>query len=169
MAQAQGKTVVMKVVEAYEVETYTMLGWRLSEVLSESYVESFSESVPMVLPGQSFVSNSVATKGFLVAKNRFLMTMDGSSVLAGMNEKLVAADKRVAEAKAAQEAAEKKAEEWKRDSNNLLRGHETYVRENKILAEKLERAEKSNHTMEEDIGKIRKAVGELKMKEILSS
>jgi hypothetical protein len=166
---ATNKTEVMKVVEAHDVETYSMLGWRLVEVLPETYVDAFSESVPMLLPGQNFVTNNFATKGFLVSKNRFLMATNGSSILAGMNEKLADAEKRIAEAKAVQQEAEKKAEEWKKEANNLMRGHETYVRENKILVEKLDRSEKSNHKMEEDIGKIRSAVGDLKMKEILAS
>ena len=163
------KNVVQKVVGPLEVENYTLQGWRVADIIQEQVVESVFETVPLVLPGQNYTTNASGTKGFLVTKNLFVMVKDGSSLLVEANERVVAAEKRASDIANQLIEADKKAVEWKKEANNLLNAHGVYASENKALSERLESERKLKTKMENDIAKIRQAVGELKMKEILGS
>ena len=163
------KNVVTKVVGALEVENYTMQGWRVAEVVQDQHVESFCESTPFLPQGQNYPVTGSGTKGFLVTKNLFVMTKDGSSLIAEANERVAAAERRGNEVATLLIEADKKTEEWKKEAGKLLKGHENYVYENQKLSERLEAERKQKVKMENDIAKIRNAVGELKMKEILGA
>lgn len=165
----QNRNVVSKVVNAHEVESLTLQGWRVTEVIQENFVESFNESVPFCPAGSNYIQNGCGTKGFLVTKNLFLMTKDGSTLIAEANDRVAAAEARGHDLATKLIEADKKTAEWKQEANNLLRGHETYVSENGDLKKRVHQLHQSNLKMENDIAKIRNAVGELKMKEILGA
>lgn len=160
---------VVKVVGENEVERLTSQGWSLREVLQETGVESFNEQVPMLTPGNTYPSTFSATRGFVVTKNRYVMVQDDSKVLAQMQAQLDEKEKIVSNARQMQVEAEKKAEEWRKQYAGSLDANGVYARENERFRTENQNLFKSNQKMERDIAKIRSAIGELKMKEILEA
>lgn len=161
------KSVVSKVVNAHEVEGLTTAGWRLDEVFQESYVESFSEQVPMIVPGQSYPTTYSGTKGFVVTKNLFLMKKDGSALVSEAHEVLE-------QAFAHEKTLQSQLAEVQDTARVLLGKFEVSETARIGLAKERDRARQDFEAeralalkMEGDIAKIRNAVGALKMKEIL--
>jgi len=160
---------VAKVVEAADVEMLTRQGWRIAKILPETGVAMMSESVPFMAPGMSYPTSGSGTRAVPVSTTRFLMFEDEKSQLAKMaqlaavhevtmreqRERLAAADKALKEQAA---AYAKMCEQERATATTLsLRGAEVFdIRKQRDL-------------MERDIAKIRKAVGELRMKEILEA
>jgi septal ring factor EnvC (AmiA/AmiB activator) len=161
------RSVVVKVVNAPEVEALTKEGWQLDDVLQESVVEPFNESVPFLPTGQTYTVNGSGTRGFLVTKNLFLLKKDGSTVMAEVYELLKQADQAKHDLANRLVEAEKKTAEAVKEVANVKRQVANSVAHGSSLAEQLTTAKKTNQKMENDIAKIRQAVGELKMKEIL--
>jgi hypothetical protein len=163
------KNVVTKVVGAYDVENYTLQGWRLEDVLQESHVESFSESVPLVVPGQSYPTTYNGTKGFVVTKNLFVMTKDGSTLITEANARVEAAEVRSRDLANKLIEADKKTATFEKDVAKLKADYERQITETNRWVERHTVERDAKVKMEKDISKIRNAVGELKMKEILAS
>jgi hypothetical protein len=161
------RSVVVKVVNAHEVEALTKEGWRLDDVLQESVVEPFGESVPFLATGQTYTVNGSGTRGFLVTKNLFLMKKDGSTVMAEVYELLKQADQAGHDLANKLIAAEKKAADAESNVVALKKNNDLYTAHGQSLSNQLAEAKKQNQKMENDIAKVRQAVGELKMKEIL--
>jgi hypothetical protein len=161
------RSVVSKVVNAHEVEGLTMNGWRLDDVLQESSVECFNESTPLVVPGQSYPTTYNGTKGFVVTKNLFVMKKDGSAIVAEAEEALAQTEKARKNFADRTIEAEKKTVEAQKEVATLKSELATSAAFARQLSTQLVTERDLKQKMENDIAKIRQAVGELKMKEIL--
>lgn len=158
-----------KVVDAKDVESLTLQGWRIDRTLEESYVEPFHETTPFAVPGQTYTMSGSGTKGFLVTRIRFLMTLDELSATAQLRVQMEQAEQLASSARKMQTDAE---EALKKQQAEVLRleGLNTRAeRENTRLSESYNDAQKMKIKMENDISKIRTAIGDLKMKEIIGS
>jgi len=160
---------VAKVVEGSEVEMLTRQGWRIAKVLPESFATSVPESIPLVCAGQSYPTQASGTRAISVSTTRFLMFEDERSQLAKMaqlaavhavthGETVRALEQAKRELKDSVAAHAKAQEVAERHGADIIRER----------GEKFE-AKKQRDLMERDIAKIRSAVGELKMKEILAT
>lgn len=167
MAMPQKQSYVVKVVNEHEVESLTRSGWRIREILPWQHVEPFSETASPLVNG--FPQTTYATKGFLVSTNKFVMEHNADSALAEMSEKLAKLEAEHAALQSAYANAGKDlfaAQETVRGLNNRI-GYLTNDLDGARVDFQKER--ERNRKMENDIAKIRQAVGELKMKEILAS
>lgn len=160
---------VVKVAFDYEVEQLTRQGWRLREVLQETAVESFNESVQMLVPGNTYPQSFSQTKGFPVTKNRYLMVQDGNKALAEMQAKLDEQQTIVSNAQNMQAEAEKKAAALVKEIEALNYSNGNLIRNAGDTNGQLSKSKELNRKLEGDIAKIRNAIGELKMKEILAT
>ena len=160
---------VAKVVEANDVEYLTREGWRIAKVLPESRMELANEQVPLMPPGQSYPTQASGTRGLVVGFHRFLMFFDEKSALAkfateAKQRHIELCDMRTALTAAQSDLKLQTAEAKKAET---LRAAATA--ENASLSQRYYDERKLKQKMEEDIAKIRKAVGEMKMKEILAT
>lgn len=156
-----------KVVEWPEVEAYSREGWQLARVVPESRVEHASESVPFLIPGQSYPTMGSGTKSHTVSTARYVLFKDEQSAIAQLHAE---AKKQYVELRdtqqklAEQELAFKelfktslKLTESEKTSKTIAENCEVQAREDRIKI----------HKMEQDLAKLRNAFGELKVKEIL--
>lgn len=172
MATAMPKHDVVKVVDEMQVEPLTRAGWRLEEVLKEQHIETFEESTPIAsgsTSGGTYVSNYTGKKGFVVSKVRYLMKQDGNKALAEMDAKLKEAEQISWNAQHGRQDAEKKAEALDIEAKQLRNTQENLMGRITAQQDQLNKAQGANRKLESDIAKIRSAVGELKMKEILAT
>jgi hypothetical protein len=169
MARAVEEVGAMKVVDGAEVEFLTRQGWYLQEILQETHVESFSEQVPFVTHGSTYVQNASATKGFLVTKNKFVMVQGKSGTIQELERQLAEAQRgqynAQAECRKAEETAKGALEALKREQE-ISTGRFEQVNASYAVRRELEETKRK---MENDIAKIRAAIGDIRMKEILAS
>lgn len=158
-----------QVVDETNVEYRSMEGWSLVKIVAETHIEYGAESVPLVVPGQSYTTQGSGSRSHTVQKNRYVMFKDEKSAIAQLN------------AEAKQQYIEL------RDTQTKVAEQEKAIREMLVAYTKLTEQEKQHavaeansaeqarknrdmiYKMEKDIAKIRAAIGELKMKEILAS
>lgn len=156
-----------KVVDETYVEGLSREGWALVRIVADSHVEYGSESVPFLLPGQSYPTTGAGSRSHSIQKHRYVMFLDEKSALA----------------KLAAEAKQQYTE--LRDTQEKLNGQELAFKELFKAHTKLVESEKQSQKsadkcaenarkdqvvirkMEQDLAKLRSAIGELKMKEIL--
>jgi hypothetical protein len=162
-------THVCKVVTGDAVETWTRQGWKLLRVLDTTQARQVQDQVPLCVAsgGGGYVSQGVSTSHLVVSEPRFLLEEDPSNSLA-----LATADV----AKSAKTASDTQA--GFAEVKNALAASATTIRG---LQAELARAHADNpkiiagwnestatlRKLKEDMAKIRIAVGDLKVKEIL--
>jgi len=160
---------VAKVVEGSEVEMLTRQGWRIAKVLPESFATSVPESIPVVCAGQSYPTQASGTRAISVSTTRFLMFEDEKSQLAKMAQlaavKEVSLNKAQSDLQEVQKALKEQVAAYQKVCENEKRLAETLS----LRGAEVFEVKKQRDLMERDIAKIRAAVGELKMKEILAT
>lgn len=169
MAMPMDKHSVVKIVNEHEVEMLTRSGWRLREVLQETSIEPFGETVQMMVPGNSYPSSFNQTRGFNVVKNRYLMVQDGSKALAELSDKLRETENITNNACAQRDEAHRLVGERDKEIARLKQDVQHITDTNSRNYKQYTEQKTLNQKMETDIAKIRSAIGELKMKEILAS
>ena len=157
----------MQVVDGHELGHYTVTGWRVVKVLEESELATCSEQVPLPSGGGNYPVTLTGTRGFTIQKSRFLIFLDEHSALkeAHASREMALAElketaQRLSEMDKAQKATDAKALKLEMENKRL----ET---ENARIAGQSADNRRLKEKMETDIGKIRAAVGDLRMKEIL--
>lgn len=159
---------VHKVVSSQEVESLSRQGWYIVEIRQQDRIENVSEQVALPT-NNGYPTQFNNSRSVVVSEPKFVMAQDGSSVLLETSAKLSAAEFKTRDLQLALSdlatkvtAMEKKTAELtaslQRSEESVTSSRENYYAERKLKAK-----------MEEDIAKIRNAIGELKMKEILAS
>lgn len=157
------------VVHASEVERRSRQGWRVQEVISSSRVETASEGVAFP-PNQNNYSPSYGTvqRSHVVEEAQFLMWQDEAKYIEDLNQEIIGLQSVAAEVQAAlmseRETLKNTRTALELAQQRLKTEQEACGRERKLVEE----LRLSNRKMENDIAKIRVAVGERQMKDILN-
>lgn len=156
------------VVEENHVESFSSRGFRLLEIVFTDLLEEVEEKMMEQENGNSYGSKSrTGTKSVVVRRPRFVMVQNGNGALADKQADLDESLRQVHELRKDRDNFEIKAA----DLENKMKGLEADKRrlastiEDKLKEITAERT--SKRKIEEDIGKIRTAIGDLKMKEII--
>jgi len=164
------KGCVTVVVDENRVEDYSTRGFRLIEIVHTDMVEEIEEKTK---DDENGYGNSygtkvhTVTKGVVLRKPRFVMVMDGSEALAEKQGEVHFLEKAAHDLRSERDDFEKKVT----DLDGEVKGLEADKRRlATTIADKLKEitAERtSKRKLEEDIGKLRTALGDLRMKEII--
>lgn len=158
---------VARVVEGHEVEQLTREGWRIARVLPESKMELACESVPLMGPGMNYPTNGQGTRGLVVGFHRFLMFKDEKSLIAEHAHEVKDLRSDVDHFRRSSEDALHNLKLREEELQKLKKYQESLEKTQNAAFDEASTERKAKQKMEQDIAKIRKAVGELKMKEIL--
>ena len=155
------------VVLSCEVEHYNRLGYVVTGVFDEQ-VSGYISLTDQVCPaGQSYPVQVSRQEAAVTKVLKFHMTKDGDSHVAQLEEEIASLKMKHEDAQSALGAAQEAATQLRATSEQLARDMERrrveLEKQNSDAAELRRRLQK----MEGDIAKIRGAIGDLKMKEIL--
>jgi hypothetical protein len=162
---------VVVVAEEHEVHSYCLLGYRLLDVVYSEHVEIGCESTT---DNENGYNNSYGTrthsvsKPLVVRKAKFVMVQREEDALAQKQAELKAMEVLLHERATSEEEAVKNAAACAKtvsEQTSLVERLRSDVRD---VRDAMNTSIDRNRALEKDIAKIRSAVGELKMKEILA-
>lgn len=163
---------LVAVVDEGQVEHYSMRGYRLVEIIYSDYMEYALETTS---DNENGYNNSYGNKTHTVQKPmtlrkaKFVMVQSGDDAMAQKVAEVDHLQQRLLTAESAKRDAERKVEDATKKTEGLesdKRRLDEVIRGNN---ETISDFRKSNRKLEGDIGKIRAAVGDLKMKEIIGA
>jgi len=160
------------VVPEHEVEGHSYRGYRLVDIIYSDYVEHGTETTSDNENGynQQYGSRThTVSKPLVVRKAMFVMVQSGDEALERKMDELVSLRAHVSKVEEAQQEAVKKADAQAKHVARLVDDKKLIDETLKTRTEELRAAQTSNRKLEQDIGKVREAVGALRMKEILES
>ena len=165
---------VYETVEADQLRHMAYRGFSLVAVLytDELKVAQDYESRPIPDPNNSYSNRTETTSkavSHVLQRPLFLMRQEAESALRDVSDELVDAKDKLRESKSAAEKATEHAAAMEKDLAKVKsdNAHAESVR--KIIDADNATERRRNQKLEGDIGKIRAAVGELRMKEILGT
>lgn len=161
------KSTLLAVVRASEVEHYSRMGWTLRQVVSHSEVEHVPEKQAFMPSGASYPVTLDVNRVLVVTGSRFLMARDGSLALEEKERELRC---RLDDLTALRTLLDSQTAEAAQTTKALAAEREQTVRldaELRRRKQELEGERQQKLKMEADIAKLRNALGELRMKEIL--
>lgn len=179
MAQANvDRDGVFKVVDGFELEQHTMSGWVLVETLRETMVDTGMDEVlhPQFMK-HNFDNNSYycgtekvyLDRSHVVGRTRFLLRKDPDSVVAESVASVVEMEHRVAEAERKQLSAQERVGVVEGQLEGAGRQAARLNDRIERLSEDCKLASEQRLKMEADLAKVRQAIGEIKMSEILGA
>jgi hypothetical protein len=157
-----------KVVDAQGLEIATGCGWVMVESYDFDREVFSSETIPVqpAYPGAPVTSTSCRT--LLARDRRFVVEMAADSALAKMaadrDAAFMVSDKSRAEAR----EAEAKAERAERDAAEKQRTIDSLREQQKLSIERNAKLSTAVEKMERDLGKVRREVGEARLRDILA-
>jgi hypothetical protein len=165
-----GKGTVHIVVEGHTVYAKALGGYTLVAVVYTDLVVLANEAdvLPPSQPGWS-ATNIQRTVARVVREPRFVMRLDRDSALAEKEEQLVAARAAAAEANNELRAEKQRAAVLAKDNEKLSGEREKLSVNYRSAMKNYEDQRDMRRKLEGDIAKIRSAVGEIRMKEILGT
>jgi hypothetical protein len=159
---------VFKVVAYGDVERFTMDGWELDKVLSRSYADRLQCSTPVATQAPDgcygSVSNSFRDEPIQVQEPLFLLFKDFDTL---SKEKLL--EDRVKKDVLELDDLKKRTEQWEMTAKNLQREVEGSKAVAAIAREKWDQQSALAQKLEAHISKLRIAIGDLRMKEIIDA
>lgn len=159
---------VYKVVTYADVERHTMDGWELDKVLGRSYATSMScnTPVPVQVPDNCYgsVSNSLRDEPVQVHEPLFLLFKDYDTL---SKEKLL--EEHIKKDVLELADLKKRIEQWELTAKNLQREVEVSKESTQVACTKRDEQTVLARKLEGDIAKLRIALGDLRMKEILNA
>lgn len=158
---------ITQVVEAYLVNTLSLQGYKLIGMYQEMYPETVNCSVPH--PNPSY-ANETAYKQELGTQTRtfFIMTLDEESSLAQINHECEKQKQNVSLAEAAQREAETQLKSATSERDRARSEAENLRLKLESKREQCNNMSITKLKMEDDLGKIREAIGSRQMDEILN-
>jgi len=156
----------VKVVAAGQVETQSLLGFRLIGMYQEGDYVPVQEQVPDPTAGYSGATTYV-TRHIPTAQTFFIMRKDEASALEGMQLMLDSTRKELDESKNAFAEKEKEAKDYQERLEGQKRTIERHGRDLMTCQENQRTLQESNNKMERDLGKLREAIGTKQFNEIL--
>ena len=168
---------VFKVVEEQELEAHTSSGWQIVSVLPETRLESRqgkrvnpSFLGEMMKNGYSSLPETVDTEVCEpVSIHKYLLRKSINTKLDELNESLVVANSVAGEAFSEIEKLKGHNEEFARVSKVHAEENELRLRLGRESMDRERQLRRSVEAMENDIAVIRTAIGETRMKEIISA
>lgn len=159
---------VYKVVGPYEVEKHTMDGWALDKVLGHSYADKIQCQTPVSsqVPDNCYggVSSHPRDEVVQVHEPLFLLVKDLELI-----QKEVMLTDEVTDLKKKLELKQKERDQWEQAAGRFNSERQSAVESRRLLDEMLVKEQASKQKLEKDIGKLRVAIGDLRMKEILDA
>lgn len=161
---------VVKVIDEQGLEHHTSNGWKLIAVLTGTSFDQIATSAPRAVP-ENAGSYSSGTVGFSVpmqiVKHRFLVALDEASAVARLSVQLKEADAKLTDV--AKQAADvsKTLKETQRRDQDLADERNAAIKKRAEVEGQLADAGKKLRRYEEDIGKVRNAIGNVQMTRIL--
>ena len=159
-----------KVVEADELQLATESGWTLLESFDEVQAESCFGQEPRQVPDTSsgYVNDTVSTQRFMsVTTRKFLLGMEEDCILAVKAAEIATLEADISALRETMTEVETLKDKFEGEFNKVK----------KILDQQQDCLDKERETnrildkkcrrMEEDLGKLRVAIGDLQFKEIL--
>lgn len=168
---------VFKVVDGYDLERSTERGWRLVEILRESDVSvGTDEELHPQFVNHDYGSGSYyggdekvrLDKAHVVERSRFLLRKDPDSAIAEVVDEMDEMESRVSGMERERKAALERVGVVESQLGTLLRQVEEKNRQVERANTECAAARDQRLKIEADLAKVRQAVGELKMKEILA-
>ena len=157
---------VYKVVGPYEVEKHTMDGWALDKVLGHSYADKVQCQTPVSsqVPDNCYggITQHPRDEVVQVHEPMFLLVKD----LELIQKETMLTDE-VADLKKKLELKQKERDQWEKTSEKLQREVESNKDANAIARSRWDEYQAKAQKLERDIAKLRVALGDLRMKEIL--
>jgi hypothetical protein len=152
----------------HEVERLCYQGYRLIQIIHDDCID-FAAETTEERPEQYQPSRTTHTVNKPIVRRRalFVMLQGADEALAAKEVARANAEHKAWEAHRAAEEAKRKAAEQTKLAEKLTRDNEELDRSVRARAEEHGRLRDSNRKLEIDLGKVRKAVGEIRMKEIL--
>jgi hypothetical protein len=162
----------LKIVQAEEIEALTLSGWRLVLTYQDTVLWPYMETEPpppQTTYSTSYTSNMAVqvTRCKPCTATRFVMQLDEQNALAQMNNDLESVKKALENEKNAHRQTHRDLDAQAKKVTEAKKAVDEYSQKNTSFASQLDTARTSNRKLESDIAKIRTAVGELKLKEIL--
>ena len=155
-----------KVVQQCEVETQTLLGFKLIGVYQEGDYTSLMEQIPDPNGGYQGAMTGV-TKCIPTSQTFFIMQKDEKSALKDMQESVDHAYEKQREAENAFKEKEKGAKDYQERLDGQARTIERQGNDLTACHEGQKQLRTSNDKMERDLGLLREAIGTQRMNEIL--
>jgi len=166
---------ISKVVRGESLFEETQRGWKVIGSYQDSVMESVFEQEPLPA-GQQPYGGYTPTPGFVnVQKWKpalvtfFVLMKDAESVIAALNDQLKEACEKSATAHRECDAAQKSLKETETKLENAKNHNQAVDNALKDLRATREKELTTSRKLEVDIGKIRTAIGERQLKEILGA
>lgn len=161
-------TGVVRICGEDEVNHLCFQGYRLASIIYTDRVEFASENTTAMENGYQQNKLSVS-KALVIRVPRFVMVMDRDDALAAQRQTIDELRAQVIELRDVALECERSAKKFEQQVTELESGHK--LLKEKVIAQGAENRtiRDTNRKLEEDIAKVRAAVGELKMKEILGA
>jgi restriction endonuclease len=158
------------VVSAQEVETRSRQGWRVQEVLKGSRIDTADDGVAFPPNNfQSCPSYGTVTRSHVVEELQFLMVQDETAYVADLRKEIEQLRIEASNTQANLNSAQETLKNTKFALEEAQHRVRTAQEDSAIYRKLSEELTTSNRKMEYDIAKIRVAVGERQMKDILNS
>lgn len=162
-------TGLLRVVRANELTNLTERGWKLKQVLDETEIQHADEYVYVPDPryGGQGIQQKTSAKPVVLSTHRYLVELDEGSTLAQAAE---AAEQSRARQVAEQNRAFNLEKELKQTQETLkeqVKEFQDLSKWHAQLKQELQGEYSQRRKMEVDIGKLRTAIGDLRMREIL--
>lgn len=169
MEQQQTDDGTVIVCESNQVEHYSLLGFRLREVIYNDGIQHATESTTTVENNGYRTVTLEIQKPFALREPRFVMVQGLDFTLAEQQSKIDDLRRELFQASATEREAVQKATDHEKRTKQL-EADNTRLRDS-LRAEYAgkETLRSSNRKLEGDIAKIRGAIGDLKMKEIIGA
>lgn len=162
---------IVKTVEQHELESHTMQGWRLIAVLQEQRVElaQRQEVNPHPNNGNNYQYNSIINLNApqVVTRSVYLLGLDEHSSMSKVNNELHRCQAERSHVASKLIDLNEKYKETERKLANLTKTHQQVCGDNDAMVRGRAEQAAAIRKYEGDIAKIRAAIGELKMKEII--
>jgi hypothetical protein len=157
---------VYKVVGPYEVEKHTMDGWALDKVLGHSYADKVQCQTPVAVqvPDNCYggITQHPRDEVVQVHEPLFLLVKDIEII-----QKELFLTQEVADVRKRMEVLQVERDRWELTAKNLQADLGVSKESNKIARERWDEHSAKAQKLERDIAKLRVALGDLRMKEIL--
>jgi hypothetical protein len=162
---------IVKTVHASKLEECTRQGWVVVDAFDEQNTEAVYGVEPRVLPhGPNDYSHEATvstTHHHLVTSRYFVVRVDDASHLAGLNEQIAGLKTTLDEKSVALTQAQEALRKTSRDLDTAQLDVTSLRSAAGRMAEDRQAEILKMRRMEDDLGKLRKALGELRVREIL--
>lgn len=161
-------TGILKVVSASQLEEFSAQGWRVLEGFNEEQDHVFLGSEPkQVEDGNSYCSTVDTRRSVVLSQRYYVLGRDETSVLADLNSKIAAANVQVKDLTAKAKEQDDTLSQARREIDRLTNFVEARDLAAGRVAQERRGEQERMRKMEKDLGKLRAALGDLKMREIL--